>query len=62
MEYFGNVGPDGYDRVEVEGTVDVAANTAFQAFWVKAGVVVAAMHANDWDAAKTVRASVGTKR
>ncbi|MEI3847619.1 MULTISPECIES: NAD(P)/FAD-dependent oxidoreductase [unclassified Microbacterium] len=62
MEYFGNVGPDGYDRVDVEGTVDVAANTAFRAFWVKAGVVVAAMHANDWDAAKTVRASVGTNR
>lgn len=62
MEYFGSVGPDGYDRVDVEGSVDVAANTAFQAFWVKAGVVVAAMHANDWDAAKTVRASVGTNR
>ena len=62
MEYFGNVGPDGYDRVDVEGTVDVAANTAFRAFWVKAGVVVAAMHANDWDAAKNIRASVGTNR
>lgn len=62
MEYFGSVGPDGYDRVDVEGSVDVAANTAFRAFWVKAGVVVAAMHANDWDAAKTVRASVGTNR
>lgn len=62
MEYFGNVGPDGYDRVDVEGTVDVAASTAFRAFWVKAGVVVAAVHANDWDAAKTVRASVGTNR
>lgn len=62
MEYFGNVGPEGYDRVDVEGTVDAAANTAFRAFWVKAGTVIAAMHANDWDAAKTIRASVGTKR
>lgn len=62
MEYFGNVGPDGYDRVDVEGTIDVAANTAFRAFWVKAGVVVAAMHANDWDATKIIRASVGTNR
>ena len=62
MEYFGNVSPNGYDRVDIDGTVDVANNGAFRAYWVKDGVVVAAMHANDWDAADEVRASVGTNR
>ena len=62
MEYFGNVGPNGYDRVDIEGTVDVATNGAFRAYWVKDGAVAAAMHANDWDAADEVRASVGTNR
>lgn len=62
MEYFGNVGPDGYDRVDIEGSTDVEQNGAFRAYWVKDDTVLAAMHANDWDAAAEVRASVGTKR
>lgn len=62
MEYFGDVGPDGYDRVDIEGSTDVGQNGAFRAYWVKDDIVLAAMHANDWDAAAEVRASVGTKR
>ncbi|BDZ39452.1 NAD(P)/FAD-dependent oxidoreductase [Microbacterium suwonense] len=62
MEYFGSVGPDGYDRVDIEGDTDVANGGAFRAYWVKAGTVRAAMHANDWDASDAVRDSVGTAR
>ena len=35
MEYVGSVGPDGYDRVDVEGSTDVLDGAAFRAFWVK---------------------------
>ena len=62
MEYFGSVGPAGYDRVDVEGTIGAAGDGALRAYWVKDGLVVAAMHANDWDAAGDVRASIGTNR
>ncbi|SJN42660.1 Ferredoxin reductase [Microbacterium esteraromaticum] len=62
MEYFGSVGPDGYDRVDIEGDLDVADGGAFRAYWVKDGVVSAAMHANDWDSSDAVRDSVGTAR
>ncbi|MEV7618786.1 FAD-dependent oxidoreductase [Microbacterium sp. NPDC089321] len=62
MEYFGSVGPDGYDRVDIEGDTDVANGGAFRAYWVEDGVVRAAMHANDWDASDAVRDSVGTRR
>ncbi|MEJ1088107.1 FAD-dependent oxidoreductase [Microbacterium sp. Mu-80] len=62
MEYFGSVGPDGYDRVDIEGDTDVAHGGAFRAYWVKDGTVQAAMHANDWDASDAVRDSVGTVR
>lgn len=62
MEYFGSVGPDGYDRVDIEGDTDVANGGAFRAYWVKDGTVRAAMHANDWDASDAVRDSVGTTR
>jgi 3-phenylpropionate/trans-cinnamate dioxygenase ferredoxin reductase component len=55
MEYVGHVGPDGYDRVVVQG--DTAA--AFRAFWVKDETVVAGMHANDWDAIDEIRERVG---
>jgi len=58
MEYVGNVGPDGYDEVVIEG--DLAG--AFQAFWLRDSTIVAAMHANDWDASDKVRASVGKRR
>lgn len=58
MEYFGNVGPDGYDDVVIEGETA----GAFRAFWLRDGVVVAAMQANDWDASDEVRASLGKSR
>lgn len=62
MEYFGSVGPDGYDRVDIEGDTDVANGGAFRAYWVKDGTVRAAMHANDWDGSDAVRDSIGTAR
>jgi len=62
MEYFGSVGPEGYDRVDIEGDTDVAHGGAFRAYWVSNGTVVAAMHANDWDASDAVRDSVGQPR
>ncbi|MGH3247282.1 MAG: NAD(P)/FAD-dependent oxidoreductase [Trebonia sp.] len=58
MEYVGHVGPDGYDHVTIEG--DVA--SAFRAYWKRKGIVVAAMHANDWGASAEIRASIGTAR
>ena len=58
MEYFGSVGPDGYDRVEIEGADTVLAGGAFRAFWYRGDRVVAAMHANDWDASDAVRERV----
>ena len=58
MEYVGSVGPDGYDRVDIDGDV----GDAFRAFWVSGGRVVAAMHVNDWDASDAIRESIGTSR
>lgn len=62
MEYVGSVGPGGYDRVDIEGSTDVAHGDAFRAYWVSGGKVVAAMHANDWDASDSIRASIGVSR
>ena len=58
MEYVGNVGPDGYDDVVIEG--DLAG--AFRAFWLKDDVVAAAMQANDWDASDVIKDAVGKPR
>ncbi|KRE41658.1 NAD(P)/FAD-dependent oxidoreductase [Knoellia sp. Soil729] len=55
MEYFGNVGPDGYDRVQTSGDF----GGAFRAWWIRDDTVVAAMQANDWDASDVMRNSVG---
>ncbi len=33
--------------------------SAFRAYWERNGTVVAAMHANDWDASDELRASIG---
>ena len=52
MEYLGNIGPDGYDRVVLRGTPDEG---AFTAFWLRQGRVLAGMHANDWDAMDSIR-------
>ncbi|MEO5710825.1 MAG: FAD-dependent oxidoreductase [Nocardioidaceae bacterium] len=60
MEYVGSVGPDGYDEVVIDG--DTEGSRTFTAFWVKDGVVVAGMHANDWDASDRVRETVGKRR
>ncbi|WP_309065883.1 NAD(P)/FAD-dependent oxidoreductase [Microbacterium sp.] len=62
MEYVGSVGPEGYDRVDIEGDTDVAHGGAFRAYWVADGTVRAAMHANDWDASDAIRESIGTRR
>ena len=55
MEYTGYVEPGGYDRVITRG--DVGAHR-FVAFWLLDGRVQAAMHVNEWDAMKPVRAIV----
>lgn len=62
MEYVGSVGPEGYDRVDIEGDTDVVNGGAFRAWWVSGGKVVAAMHANDWDASESLWTSIGTSR
>ena len=59
MEYVGNVGPDGYDQVVLRGKPDEG---TFTAFWLKAGRVLAGMHANDWDAMDPIRRIVARQR
>lgn len=54
MEYVGHANGD--DEVVVHG--DPASGT-FRAYWVRDGVVIAGMHANDWDAIDEIRAQVG---
>jgi len=56
MEYVGSVGPDGYDEVVVRGDTT---DRTFTAFWLSGGRLVAAMHANDWDATDHLRRIVG---
>ena len=53
MEYVGHAGAD--DEVVVHGDL---AGRQFRAFWTRDGRVVAAMHANDWDATDALRAAV----
>ncbi|WP_206448475.1 NAD(P)/FAD-dependent oxidoreductase [Agrococcus sp. KRD186] len=62
MEYVGSPGPDGYDRVDIEGETDALHGDAFRAFWVRGDAVVAAMHVNDWDASEVIRDSIGSRR
>ena len=57
MEYVGNPGPEGYDRVVVRGHRD--GDRVFTAWWLRGDLVVAGMHANDWDAIGEVRRLVG---
>jgi 3-phenylpropionate/trans-cinnamate dioxygenase ferredoxin reductase component len=59
MEYVGNVGPDGYDEVVLRGEPEEG---TFTAFWLKAGRVLAGMHANDWDAIDPIRRIVARQR
>jgi 3-phenylpropionate/trans-cinnamate dioxygenase ferredoxin reductase subunit len=60
MEYVGNPGPEGFDRVVVRGTTGGDDGGQFTAWWLRDGTVVAGMHANDWDAIDQVRRIVGT--
>ncbi len=64
MEYVGSVGPDGYDRVDIEGDLGgvVSDQGSFRAFWISHDTVVAAMHVNDWDASDAIRESIGSRR
>ena len=55
MEYVGHGRAE--DEVVVHG--DLAGKT-FRAFWIREGRVVAAMHANDWDATDDLRAAVAS--
>jgi 3-phenylpropionate/trans-cinnamate dioxygenase ferredoxin reductase subunit len=57
MEYVGNPGPEGYDRVVLTGDVP---GRVFRAWWLRGDTVVAGMHANDWDAIDEIRRVVGT--
>jgi 3-phenylpropionate/trans-cinnamate dioxygenase ferredoxin reductase subunit len=59
MEYVGNPGPEGYDRVVVRGHRD--GDRVFTAWWLRGDAVVAGMHANDWDAISEVRRLVGRR-
>jgi 3-phenylpropionate/trans-cinnamate dioxygenase ferredoxin reductase subunit len=61
MEYVGNPGPEGFDRVVVRGTPGGDDGGTFTAWWLRGAKVVAGMHANDWDAIDHVRRIVGTE-
>ncbi|MBW9206633.1 FAD-dependent oxidoreductase [Mumia sp. zg.B17] len=49
MEYVGHVEDVDETEVVVRGDADPAGPLAFQAFWLRDGVVQAAMHVNMWD-------------
>jgi 3-phenylpropionate/trans-cinnamate dioxygenase ferredoxin reductase subunit len=63
MEYVGNPGPEGFDRVVVRGTTGASDESSdggqFTAWWLRGTQVVAGMHVNDWDAIDQVRRVVG---
>ena len=61
MEYVGNPGPEGFDRVVVRGTTGGDDGGTFTAWWLRGGHGVAGMHVNDWDAIDQVRRIVGTE-
>jgi len=56
MEYVGHTSPDEPTDVVTRGDL---AGRVFQAFWVKDGLVKAAMQVNDWDASDAIKAIVG---
>jgi 3-phenylpropionate/trans-cinnamate dioxygenase ferredoxin reductase subunit len=62
MEYVGNPGPEGFDRVVITGdTEGPVEHRAFRVWWLRGDRVVAGMHVNDWDAIDRVREVVGTE-
>jgi 3-phenylpropionate/trans-cinnamate dioxygenase ferredoxin reductase subunit len=61
LEYVGNPGPEGFDRVVVAGdTEGPVEGRTFRVWWLRGDRVVAGMHVNDWDAIDRVRELVGT--
>jgi 3-phenylpropionate/trans-cinnamate dioxygenase ferredoxin reductase subunit len=56
MEYVGHTSPGEPTDVVTRGDL---AGRVFQAFWVKDGLVKAAMQVNDWDASDAIKAIVG---
>jgi 3-phenylpropionate/trans-cinnamate dioxygenase ferredoxin reductase subunit len=62
IEYVGNPGPDGFDRVVITGDTDgPVEQRTFRTWWLRGNRVVAGMHVNDWDAIDRVRELVGTE-
>jgi 3-phenylpropionate/trans-cinnamate dioxygenase ferredoxin reductase component len=62
IEYVGNPGPDGFDRVVITGDTDgPVEQRTFRAWWLRGRRVVAGMHVNDWDAIGRVRELVGSE-
>ena len=60
MEYVGNPGPEGFDRVVVRGAPGGDDGGTYTAWWLRGGTVVAGMQVNDWDATDHIRRVVGT--
>jgi 3-phenylpropionate/trans-cinnamate dioxygenase ferredoxin reductase subunit len=56
MEYVGSVGPEGYDDVLVSPGKEAG---AFTAYWLREGVVQAAMQVNSWDESDGLWTAVG---
>jgi NADPH-dependent 2,4-dienoyl-CoA reductase/sulfur reductase-like enzyme len=56
MEYVGSVGPDGYDDVLVSPGQEAG---AFTAYWLREGIVQAAMQVNSWDESEGLWGAVG---
>jgi len=62
IEYVGNPGPEGFDRVVISGdTEGPVEQRTFRTWWMRGNRVVAGMHVNDWDAIERVRELVGTE-
>jgi 3-phenylpropionate/trans-cinnamate dioxygenase ferredoxin reductase subunit len=62
IEYVGNPGPEGFDRVVITGDTDgPVEQRTFRTWWLRGDRVVAGMHVNDWDAIGRVRELVGTE-
>jgi len=62
LEYVGNPGPEGFDRVVITGDQEgPVEQRAFRVWWLRGDLVVAGMHVNDWDAIDRVRELVGTR-
>ena len=56
MEYVGSIGPDGYDDVLVSPGQEAG---AFTAYWLREGIVQAAMQVNSWDESEGLWSAVG---